>query len=117
MDSRALNPTIGKVRRLLEQYEDPTVHIIAMASNLSNHMVGLYVTKGPSLVCINECLSLLGIIEKADLTADRDYFPEAVIAKVRSGLKEKLSINNVNFITHAAVLCPTSAAEKPQGLE
>ena len=115
-DPRAMGPIKGKVRRLLDQCED-TIHIIAMASNLSSHMVGLYVTRGPDLVLLNNDLLNLGIIEKGDLTAERDYFPEVVIAKVRTGLKIQLGNHSINFQTHAAVLCPTSAKEQSQGQE
>jgi len=92
------------------------VHIVEQAhTEEARRHYGVYVTMGPHLININTQLYTLGILTADDVGAD--YFPDAIIARIKIGLSEWLGMTVVKYQTHAAVLCPQAAASTKPGQE
>lgn len=114
---KALSPVKGKVRRLLDG-ADRHVHLVEMANTVDGKKhVGVFVTMGPHLMCLNEDLGKLKVLPGGVGSVHEDFFPDKIIATLRHGFRENLNITDVKYQTHAAVLCPTTAATSNQGQE
>jgi hypothetical protein len=114
---RALSPVKGKVRRILDG-ADRHVHLIEMAhTDCGFKHVGVFVTMGSHLLCINEDLQKLEMLPDINLSVAEDYFPEMIIAKLRKEFKNSMDITDIKYQTHAAAIRPASAADINQGQE
>ena len=115
-DNRRTNAVKGKVRRLLDQC-DNHIHIIALSGTIPVSVAALYVTVGNRLVNITNKIANISLLTKDELKVESDYFPDAIITKVKVSLRDQLGLYDVKFETHAAAICPVTTSVLNEGEE